>query len=207
MARTVEEAATAGEQLGWPVVCKVMAPAISHKTEADGVHTGIRDPDGVREAWGRIHAGAAKAYPDAVIDGVLVQRQGQGGVELIVGMSREPGFGPLVMYGLGGTLVEVLRDVIFRLAPVASREAEDMLDGIRGKAILDGPRGTAPADRAALQDVLVRIGQLAADYPDIAAVDLNPVLALPSGCLAVDARVTISPPVALGGPAPKVVGS
>ncbi|MCL4864507.1 MAG: acetate--CoA ligase family protein [Gemmatimonadales bacterium] len=202
MTRTVEEAVAAGEALGWPVVCKVMAPAISHKTEADGVHTGVRDADGVREAWRRIHAGAARTHPDATVEGVLVQRQGRGSAELIAGMSREAGFGPLVMFGLGGTLVEVLRDVVFRLAPVTPLEAEDMLEGIRGRSILAGPRGAPPADRPALVEVLVRIGQLAADYPEIAAVDLNPVLALSAGCLAVDARVALTPPAAPPGPVP-----
>ncbi len=203
MTRTVEEAVAAGEALGWPVVCKVMAPAISHKTEADGVHTGVRDADGVREAWRRIHAGAARTHPDATVEGVLVQRQGRGSAELIAGMSREAGFGPLVMFGLGGTLVEVLRDVVFRLAPVTPLEAEDMLEGIRGRSILAGPRGAPPADRPALVEVLVRIGQLAADYPEIAAVDLNPVLALSAGCLAVDARVALTPPAAPPGPVPE----
>lgn len=203
MTRTVDEAVAAGEALGWPVVCKVMAPAISHKTEADGVHTGVRDADGVREAWRRIHAGAARTHPDATVEGVLVQRQGRGSAELIAGMSREAGFGPLVMFGLGGTLVEVLRDVVFRLAPVTPLEAEDMLEGIRGRSILAGPRGAPPADRPALVEVLVRIGQLAADYPEIAAVDLNPVLALSAGCLAVDARVALTPPAAPPGPVPE----
>lgn len=193
MARSVEEAVALGERLGWPVVGKVMAPSISHKTEADGVHTGIRNAEGMRTAWQRIHEGAARAYPDAVVEGVLVQRQGHSPVELIVGMSREPGFGPLVMFGLGGTLVEVLRDVVFRVAPVSPREAEDMLDGIRGKLVLEGPRGSPKADRQALGELLIRIGQLAEDYPAIAAVDLNPVLALGSGCLVLDARVTLSP--------------
>lgn len=203
MTRTVDEAVAAGEALGWPVVCKVMAPAISHKTEADGVHTGVRDADGVREAWRRIHAGAARTHPDATVEGVLVQRQGRGSAELIAGMSREAGFGPLVMFGLGGTLVEVLRDVVFRLAPVTPLEADDMLEGIRGRSILAGPRGAPPADRPALREVLVRIGQLAADHPEIAAVDLNPVLALPAGCLAVDARVSLTPPAAPPGPVPE----
>lgn len=193
MAHTPQEAVELGERLGWPVVCKVMAEGISHKTEANGVHTGIADAEGIRRAWRLIHEGAARTHPDAVVAGVLVQRQGVGGVELIVGVSREPGFGPVVMFGLGGTLVEVLHDVVFRLAPVSGQEARDMLGAIRGRAILDGPRGTPPADQAALAMLLARVGQLAEEYPAIAALDLNPVLARETGCLVVDARVTLSP--------------
>ncbi|MDZ4672859.1 MAG: acetate--CoA ligase family protein [Gemmatimonadota bacterium] len=207
MARSVAEAVALGEQLGWPVVCKVMAPAISHKTEADGVHTGIRDGAGIRMAWQRIHDGASRAYPDAVVEGVLIQRQGHSPVELIVGMSREPGFGPLLMFGLGGTLVEVLRDVVFRMAPITPRESQEMLEGIRGTLILEGPRGAPKADREALGELLIRVGQLAEEYPTIAAIDLNPVLALGTGCLVVDARVTLNPSGTPSAPVPLARGS
>jgi acetyltransferase len=192
MARSEAEAIAVADEMGWPVVCKVMAEALSHKTEADGVHTGVRDADGVRDAWRRIQQGVARAQPGAQVDGMLIQEQGRDGVELIAGMTREPGFGPLVMFGLGGTLVEVLRDVVFRLAPITEQEAGDMLGSIQGRAILEGPRGAPPADRGALRDLLIRIGQLAEAYPEIAAIDLNPVLGRAEGCLVLDARVSLS---------------
>jgi acetyl coenzyme A synthetase (ADP forming)-like protein len=200
LARSADEAAHLAEQLGWPVVAKVMAPAIVHKTEADGVHLGLADGAAVRHAWARIHAGAARFQPDAVVEGVLIQRQAQGLAELIVGTHRDPSFGPMVMFGLGGILVEVLGDVRFRVAPITVREAHDLLDGIRGRRILDGVRGAPPADRAALVDVLRRVAQLAADYPEIAELDLNPLLAQAEGCAAVDARVLLTPPA--GPPSP-----
>lgn len=194
LARTEEEAVDHAGRLGWPVVAKVVAPAIVHKTEAGGVKVGLEDAGMVRQAWREILAGAERFQPGVRVDGVLVQRQARGTAELIVGTSRDPAFGPLVMFGLGGVYVEVLRDVLFRVAPVTELEARDMLGGIRGRRILDGVRGAPAADRGALLEVLVRVAQLAADYPEIAELDINPLLALPDGCVAADARVALSAP-------------
>jgi len=194
LARTEDEAVAHAQRLGWPVVAKVVAPAIVHKTEAGGVRVGLEDEDMVRQAWRDIRAGAERYQPGVRVDGVLVQRQARGTAELIVGMSRDPAFGPLVMFGLGGVYVEVLRDVLFRVAPVTDLEARDMLEGIRGRRILDGVRGAPAADREALREVLVRVAQLAADHPEIAELDINPLMALPSGCVAADARVALSAP-------------
>lgn len=194
LARTEEEAVDHAGRLGWPVVAKVVAPTIVHKTEAGGVKVGLEDAGMVRQAWREILAGAERFQPGVRVDGVLVQRQARGTAELIVGTSRDPAFGPLVMFGLGGVYVEVLRDVLFRVAPVTELEARDMLGGIRGRRILDGVRGAPAADRGALLEVLVRVAQLAADYPEIAELDINPLLALPDGCVAADARVALSAP-------------
>lgn len=194
LARTEEEAVDHAGRLGWPVVAKVVAPAIVHKTEAGGVKVGLEDAGMVRQAWREILAGAERFQPGVRVDGVLVQRQARGTAELIVGTSRDPAFGALVMFGLGGVYVEVLRDVLFRVAPVTELEARDMLGGIRGRRILDGVRGAPAADRGALLEVLVRVAQLAADYPEIAELDINPLLALPDGCVAADARVALSAP-------------
>lgn len=194
LARTEAEAVAHAERLGWPVVAKVVAPAIVHKTEVGGVHVGLRDAEAVSRAWREIHAGVARHAPEAAVEGVLIQRQVRGLAELIVGTSTDPGFGPLVMFGLGGVFVEVLRDVIFRVAPISALEAEDMLRGIRSRPILAGVRGAPPSDQAALADALRRIAQLAADYPAIAELDINPLLSLESGCVAVDARVALRTP-------------
>jgi acetyltransferase len=129
--------------------------------------------------------------PNALLDGVLVQRMIQGGLETIVGVSRDRLFGPLVMFGLGGIYVEALRDVVFRVAPIGSLDAHDMLDGIRGAAILAGMRGRAGVDREALVDVLRRVSQLASDFPEIEELDLNPLLAFEQAVVAVDARVRL----------------
>jgi acetyltransferase len=130
--------------------------------------------------------------PDAKLDGVLVQRMVRGGLETIVGVSRDRLFGPLVMFGLGGIYVEALRDVVFRVAPVSSLDARDMLDGIRGTPILAGMRGRPGVDRDALVDVLRRVSQLVTDFADIEELDLNPVLAFEHGVVAVDARVRLA---------------
>jgi acyl-CoA synthetase (NDP forming) len=129
--------------------------------------------------------------PSATIDGLLVQRMISGGRETIVGVSRDAVFGPLVMFGLGGIYVEALGDVVFRIAPLGPLDVHDMLKGIRGAAILQGVRGAPPVDFAALGDVVQRVAQLAIDHEEIAELDINPLLALPQGVQAVDARILL----------------
>ncbi len=193
LARSEEEAAALGAQLGWPVVAKIVAPTIVHKTEVGGVKVGLADAAAVRRAWHDLHDGARRHAPGDEVEGVLIQRQAKGLAELIVGTSTDPGFGPLVMFGLGGIFVEVIRDVLFRVAPISVLEAEDMVRGIRSHPILLGVRGAPPSDQGAIAEVLRRVAQLVADYPEIAELDINPLLALESGCVAVDARVALSP--------------
>ena len=135
----------------------------------------------------------ARAAPQATIEGVLVQRMVPGGRETIAGVSRDRAFGCLVMFGLGGIYVEALRDVVFRIAPIGPLEIHDMMKGIRGVAILEGVRGAAPVDFAALGDALQRVAQLALDFPEILELDVNPLLAFPLGVLAVDARILLEP--------------
>jgi acetyl coenzyme A synthetase (ADP forming)-like protein len=191
IARTAEEAAALAGELGLPVALKVVAPAISHKTDVGGVRLGLADGEAVRRAHGEMLAAVAAAAPDARVDGVLVQRMAPKGLEVIAGVSREPGFGPLVMFGLGGVFVEVLRDVAFRVAPLAVEDAEDLLRAIRGARALDGVRGGAAVDRAALADLLLRLSRLALDFPEITSLDLNPVMAGPDGVVVADARVVV----------------
>jgi len=185
-------AGAAATRIGFPVVLKIVAPAIIHKTEVGGVEVNIATVAEAEAAFDRIVAGAGRAYPDAEISGVLVQKMVSGGRELIVGMSRDPSVGALLMFGLGGVLVEVLGDVVFRLAPINRLEAADMLRSIRGVRLLHGVRGAPPADLRALEDILIRAGRLAADFPAIAELDLNPVLAFGDGAVAVDARVMLA---------------
>lgn len=191
LATTREEAVAFAETAGFPVVCKVVAPAIVHKTEADGVQVDLRSADDVEAAWNRIMAGAAAAAPGAVVEGVLVQPMVKDGRELIVGMSRDPSFGPLVMFGLGGVMVEVLKDVTFRIAPFGRQDARDMIRGIKGVKMLEGVRGAPPVNFAALEDILLRVSQLVLDFPEISELDMNPILATDEEVVAVDGRVML----------------
>ena len=191
LARDAQEAAELARHVGYPVVLKIVAPDIVHKTDVGGVLTDLRSADQVTEGYASIVRSARAARPDARIEGVLVQNMVRGGRELIVGMKRDPSFGPMVMFGLGGVLVEVLGDVTFRLAPMGRQDAADMIRGIRGVALLDGVRGAPPVAFAALESILLRLSRLALDFPAIAEIDANPVLAFDAGAIAVDARVML----------------
>jgi acetyl coenzyme A synthetase (ADP forming)-like protein len=193
LATSAEEAVRYATQTGFPVALKLVSPDILHKTEAGGVLLNLPDEAAVREGWQAIMARARETHPKADLRGVQVQRMVSGGQEVIVGMKRDPVFGPLVMFGLGGIYVEALGDVSFRLAPLSRQDAEAMIDEVRSARLLEGLRGAAPADHAALVDVLLRVGQLAADCPDIAEMDINPLIVLPAGqgALAVDVRVIL----------------
>jgi len=193
-ARTPDEAAQVAAGLGVPVAVKVVAPDVIHKTDVGGVRLELSTPVEVAAAAAEVlEAGRRAGRGGADPEGVLVQEMLHGGRETIVGVTREPGFGPLVMFGLGGVFVEALRDVVFRLAPIHALDAHDMVRGIRGAAVLDEFRGAPPADVGALADVLLRVSQLATDHPEIAELDVNPVLACPDGVRAIDARVLLSP--------------
>lgn len=194
-ASTSEEAVAAARELGLPVVMKIDSPAISHKSDVGGVMVGLDSQGAVAEAFHDMTSRIRRVFPDAWVRGVLVQEMVRGGRETIVGLSRDPQFGPLLMFGLGGIYVEVLKDVSFRVAPIARVEAEEMIRGIRSFALLRGVRGESPADLAALAGVLVAISSLAHDFPDLAEADINPLLVLPrgQGAMAVDARIALTP--------------
>ncbi|SFW82944.1 acetate--CoA ligase family protein [Amycolatopsis australiensis] len=196
LATTAEEAVAHAEAIGLPVVLKIVSPDILHKTEAGGVLVGLADAEAVRAGFTEI-VGNAKAYrAGARIVGVQVQRMLAGGQEVIIGSVTDPAFGKIVAFGLGGVLVEVLKDVTFRLAPAGTGEALSMIDGIRAAEILRGVRGAAPVDRAALAAVITGLGQLVTDFPQLSEVDLNPVLATPDGATAVDVRILVDPEAA-----------
>jgi acetyl coenzyme A synthetase (ADP forming)-like protein len=185
------DAAGAAGALGYPVVLKVVSPALTHKTDVGGVRLDIDSAIELREACAEMRAAVARAAPQAAVSGFLVQKMMRGGRETIAGLSRDPAFGPLVMFGLGGVYVEALHDVIFRIAPITALDAHDMVHGLRGGAILDGVRGAPPVDFAALTDTLLRVSRLAADFPEIAELDINPLLAFPDRVCAVDARASL----------------
>lgn len=184
-------AAEIADALGFPVAMKIVSPQILHKTDVGGVRLGIGDAAGAREAYDEIVERVRETAPDASIAGVLVQHMVRGGRETIVGVSRDPSFGPLVMFGLGGIFVEALRDVVFRIAPITRTDAADMVRGVRARAVLDGVRGDPPVSFGALEDVLLRIARLAMDFPAIRELDINPLLAFPDGAVAVDGRILL----------------
>jgi acetyltransferase len=190
LAMSEEEAATIAQAIGGPVAMKIVSPQIVHKTDVGGVVIGVEGGEEARATYRGIVSRAKEAVPGADITGVLVQEMVTEGREVIVGMSRDR-MGPLLMFGLGGVFVEALKDVVFRVAPLARLDAVDMVDGIRGRPILDGIRGEAPVDIAAIVDVLLRISQLTVDFPQIAELDINPLLASAAGVVAVDGRVML----------------
>ncbi|MFE9116328.1 acetate--CoA ligase family protein [Streptomyces sp. NPDC007172] len=196
LARDVDEAVAHAARLGGRSVLKIVSPDIPHKTDAGGVVVGVEGAAEVRDAFHRIVENARAYAPEARIDGVQVQQLLPPGQEVIVGAVTDPTFGKVVAFGLGGVLVEVLKDITFRLAPVTADEALSMLDSIRAAEILRGVRGAPAVDRWALAEQIRRVSQLVADFPEIAEVDLNPVIATPESAVAVDIRILLSTEVA-----------
>ncbi|MFD1937219.1 acetate--CoA ligase family protein [Nonomuraea mangrovi] len=194
LATSPQEAVEIAESIGLPVVLKIVSPDILHKTDAGGVLVGLRTGEEVLAGYDTILANARAYDPDAVIDGVQVQQLVGGGHEVIIGAVTDPTFGKVVAFGLGGVLVEVLKDVTFRLAPLSGDDALGMLDDIRAAEVLRGARGAEPADRQALAHMIERVGALVGDHPEIVEVDLNPVFAGPDGAVAADVRVLIGEP-------------
>ncbi len=189
------EAVDAAGRLGYPVVLKVASAAISHKTDVGGVAVGLADAASLRDAWGRMERAVRAAAPNARIDGYEVESEVRGGKEVLVGLQRDPVFGPIVVFGMGGIYVETLRDVAFRLAPMRPLSAEHMIQSVRGYPILRGVRGEPPSDLPALAEAIERISQLAVERPEIAELDLNPLIVRPEGqgAIAVDARIVLAP--------------
>ena len=194
LAATPEEAIEAAEEMGYPVVLKVASPDILHKTDVGGVKLNLRSPDDVRDAFDLIVYRATRYVPGARIWGCLVQKMTPPGREVLIGMSRDPQFGPLVAFGLGGIYVEALKDVVFRVAPFSRAEAEEMIREIRSYALLGGVRGEPPADHEAIADALCRVGQLVTDFPEIVELDINPLMVFDEGrgAVALDMRLVLS---------------
>ncbi|WP_336157916.1 acetate--CoA ligase family protein [Amycolatopsis sp. VC5-11] len=193
---SAEEAVAQAGEIGLPVVLKIVSPDILHKTEAGGVLVGLGSDQEVADGYAKILANAKAYDASARITGVQVQQMLTSGQEVIIGAVTDPSFGKIVAFGLGGVLVEVLKDVTFRLAPTSTDEALSMVDGIAAAEILNGVRGSEPVDKAALADVVHRLSQLVSDFPQLAEVDLNPVLATGDGATAVDVRILVDPAAA-----------
>src|SRR2546421_6058489 len=207
VASTAAEAAKLATRIGYPVVMKIVSPQILHKTEAGGVVVGVKGAEAAQPAVTTIVDTARRYDAGAAIDGVQVQQMLSGGQEVIIGAVTDPAFGKLVAFGLGGILVEVLKDITFRLAPATREDALSMLDGIAAAEILRGVRGAPAVSREALATMIVNVSQLAADFPEVSELDLNPVFATPGGATAADVRVVLDfkPPVARYRPSQEVI--
>lgn len=192
LARSAGEAVRLAKSLGLPVALKVVSPDIVHKSDVGGVRLHLTSLAQVNKAYGEIAAGARARIPDALIEGVSVQSMATPGIEVVAGLTRDRTFGPVVMFGLGGIFVEILNDVAFRVVPLQPKDARAMIREVRGFPVLQGARGAAPVDLAALEGILLKLSSLAERRPEIHEIDVNPVFVYPTGALAVDARVLLS---------------
>jgi acetyltransferase len=192
IAASREDLRKAARAVGFPLAAKIVSPDILHKVDAGGVRTGISGEEELEEAFGQLMGNAKRYRPDADIRGVQLQPMIGGGVEFLIGAHRHPQFGVLLLFGLGGTWVEVLADARVRRAPLCTRDAEEMIRGIRAASLLGPFRGRPARDVGALEDCLFRLERLMADQPDVVEVDLNPVFSLPDGALVADARMVLS---------------
>jgi acetyl coenzyme A synthetase (ADP forming)-like protein len=190
-AKNADEAIAIAQRIGYPVVLKIASPDILHKSDIGGVKIGIAGDDDARDAFDLIMYRAHRFMPDAQIWGVTVQQMVPPGKEVIIGMSRDPQFGPLLAFGLGGIYVETMKDVTFRIAPITSREAGEMIFEIRGAPLLLGVRGEKPSDLSAVRDALLRVSQLVCEFPEIVELDVNPLVVHPKGAVAIDVRMVI----------------
>jgi acyl-CoA synthetase (NDP forming) len=193
LARTADEAVDLAGKVGFPVAVKLSSAQLTHKTDVGGVHLNVADPSGVREAFLAIRRSLERTGQLQAMDGVWIQPMISEGVEVIVGVTEDPVFGPLVAFGLGGIQVEVMGDVQFRINPLTDQDARELVRGIKGYRLLNGFRGQPPADVEALEEVLLRVSRLVDEVPEITDLDFNPVITRPAGqgCVIVDARIRV----------------
>jgi acyl-CoA synthetase (NDP forming) len=191
LAKSADEAASVANEFGFPVVLKIASPDILHKTDVGGVFLNVQSAQEARSGYAQIVERVKATMPNAKIEGVHVQKQIPEGQEVIVGVVRDATFGPLVMFGSGGVEAEGLKDVAFALGPLSPLEAEEMMRRTWAGRKLDGFRNIPPADKAAVQDTLIRLSRLAHEHPEIAEIEINPLRALASGAVAVDVRMKI----------------
>ncbi len=191
LATSREEATRLSRQIGFPAVLKIASTTIVHKSDAGGVRLSLSSEDEVGLAYDEMMAAIKKGNPDADIQGVSVQPMARPGIELVMGMSKDQQFGPVLMFGLGGVLVEVLGDVAFRIVPLTPRDAAQMIREVKGFPILEGYRGQEPVDIAALEESLLKLSRFVDERPMIKEMDLNPVFAYSDGLTVVDARIVL----------------
>lgn len=191
IAHTAEEASEFSEQIGYPIVLKIVSPDVLHKFDVGGVILNVNSQKEARKAYNQIVENIKNHKPDARIDGILVQEMAPCGTEIIVGSIKDAQFGPTLMFGLGGTFVEVMKDVSFRIAPITEADAQEMISEIRAYPILQGYRGQQPCDISAIIRILLSTSKLVMDHQEIKELDLNPVIVYEKGAKTVDARIIL----------------
>ncbi|MFC1925359.1 acetate--CoA ligase family protein [Chloroflexota bacterium] len=191
LASSAKDAVALSKEFGFPVALKIASPEIIHKSDAGGVKTGLKNATQVSKAYREIITSVKQKHPEAAIDGVSVQPMARKGVEVIIGMSKDPQFGPVLMFGLGGVFVEILKDVSFRIVPLTPRDAREMVREIKGYPLLEGYRDQEPADIPLLEKMLLKVSDFSEKNPEIKELDLNPIFAYRDGAVAVDARVVL----------------
>ena len=191
LAKSKKEAVSISKEMGFPVVLKICSPDVVHKSDSGGVKLGLANATQAGKAYSEIISSIKQEYPKALVQGVSVQPMARPGIEVIVGMSKDPQFGPVLMFGLGGILVEVLKDVSFRIVPVSKNDAKEMIKELKGYPILEGYRGQKPANISALVDLIVEVSRFVEQNPQIKELDLNPVMAYEDKVVALDARIIL----------------
>ena len=191
LARTLKESVLFSQKMGFPVVLKIASPDIVHKSDSGGVRLSLNNGSEVRAAYREIMDGVQEKNPSASIQGVSVQKMAKPGTEVIVGTSKDPQFGPVIMFGLGGIFVEVLKDVSFRIIPLGRKDALEMIEEIKGYPLLKGYRGKESVDIPALTEIILKISKVMEEHPEIKELELNPIIAYKKGALAVDARIIL----------------
>ena len=191
LATSGEEAGSISQRFGFPVALKIASPDVVHKSDAGGVKLGLKTVKQVGKAYDDIVGAIRKKYPEAKIQGVSVQKMARPGVEVIIGMSKDAQFGPVLMFGLGGVLVEILKDVSFRIVPLTKRDAREMVREIKGYPLLEGYRGQEAVDVSNLEELILKVSNFVEQNPEVKEIDLNPIFAYSNGAVAVDARVIL----------------
>lgn len=191
LAKTQKEAVSLSQKMGFPVVLKIASPDVIHKSDSGGVQLSLNNVAEVRKAYDGILKKVKRQYHRAVIHGISVQKMVRPGTEVIVGTSKDPQFGPVIMFGLGGIFVELLKDVSFRVIPVERKDAQEMIKEIKGYPLLQGYRGKEPADISSLVNIILKISRFIEEYPRIKELELNPIFAYRNRAVAIDARIIL----------------
>ena len=189
--KSEDEITGLAEEINFPIVMKIVSPDIIHKTDAGGVKVSIKDEKEAKLAYQGIISEAKKYNKEAKISGVIVYTMVPQGTEIIIGMMKDPHFGPVIMFGLGGIFVEVLKDISFRILPIEEIDAREMISEIKGYEILKGARGNPPRDIQAIEEVLMKVSKLTTENPEINEIDLNPIFVFENGLQVVDARMIL----------------
>ncbi len=189
--RSKQEVISLSREIGFPVALKIVSSEVIHKSDAGGVRLGLDNDTQVGKAYDEIINATKGKFPRAKIEGISVQRMAPSGVEVIIGVTKDPQFGALLMFGLGGRLVEILKDVSFRIVPISRQDAKAMIREIKGYSLLKGYRGSDPVDLPFLEEMIMRVSELVEKHPEIRELDINPIFAYSKGALAVDARIIL----------------